>query len=229
MESNKYKVLLAMQITTLLLVVILLFANLGERSNKSGPASVGGTPITENGGQGGISVDGSKDYFMGSLSAPNFLLVFSRYNCEYCKYFSNVALDSVNNEFVKTGQLRVAFKNLVEPTDTIAVLMAKLAEVARQTNHFEELHKIFFKADAPSDSVSIVKLALQSGIIAKDIEQRLNSAATIKKVADDCNAAKALNISATPSFVLNGQVHPGYMTCSDIRKQLATVKPAARQ
>jgi protein-disulfide isomerase len=217
MKPESFKALLIVQVITLILVVILFFNNL---SKPVMPINNGTGIEMKMDQQGKIEVDSKNDFVFGNVQAPNFLIVFSRYNCEVCRDFYNQVVDSLNGTYIRNGQLKIIFKELVDTADKVGTLMAKLAEVARQTNHFPEMHRALTTGDEPKDSTAVMELAKKAGLIASDITLRLNSPETLNKIKENNEAAKKLNITGTPSFVFNGKVFLGYMTYKDISSKM---------
>lgn len=226
MKSEEFKILLVIQLITLLLVVILFFNNLKKSDSGIAMAGAAGVPIGANQASGPVQVSSKNDYVFGDTAATNFLMVFSRYNCGFCRYFYNHVFDSLKNDCIKTGKLKIICKDMVGPEDRLGMLMSKVAEIARQTNHFEQVHHLLVEGNEPADSMAVMQLAFKGGITATDVQQRLNSKETIDKIRKDYDDATSLNITATPSFVFNGKVYIGYMTYSDIISKLG-IAPAA--
>lgn len=196
----------------------MLYQNLA----KSNAGSTSGVPIGGQISEGTTSVSRktARNFIFGDTLAPNVLIVFSRYNCDYCRYFYNTVMDSLYAPYIQTGKLKIISKDLVSPADKTGMLMAKVAEVGRQTGHFPEIHALFFKQIAEPDSMAVIRLALQAGITEKDLKERLNSPETISKIDIDNAAARSLNFSGTPSFILNKFTHPGFMSFKDITSKI---------
>ena len=218
MKSQEFKILISVQIITLILVVIIFINSL---SNESKSVESNGVAIQmtkpEN---GSIKLDAKNDYVYGNNNAPNFLIVFSRYNCEICQQFYRTVFDSLNNNYIKQGKLKIVYKELVDTSDKVGLYMAKIAEVARQTNHFEEIQNLFSQKQMPNDSIEVLRLALKSGLSKSEINTRINSNETLDKILQDNFSAKQLNITGTPSFVLNGKVIIGYLNYKTIIQEL---------
>jgi protein-disulfide isomerase len=105
---------------------------------------------------------------------------------------------------------------LVGQEDEMGLLMAKVAEVARQTDHYPAVHRLLFTETEAADSSALMLLAIAGGIPEKDLSIRLNSRETLRKIEADYNEAKRLEIAGTPSYVLNGKLYVGLMNYTDI-------------
>lgn len=220
MTSKEFKYLLYLQIFTLVLVLILVVNALQTKEGESGmsprPMSAE-TTRPEN----TVKINGQDSYLFGKKEAPNFLLVFSNYNCSHCRYFYSHVMDSLDQTFIQTGQLKVVSKSMARPEDKMGYLLARLVEVGRQTGKFLPVHHAFASREEDVvDSLKAVQIAFEAGLTEEEIRLRINAPFTLQQVNGDYKAAEALNISGTPSFVLNGKVHPGYMTFAEIAKSL---------
>jgi protein-disulfide isomerase len=220
MRSDEFKVLLVIQMITLFLVIILFVNNMKkENTSVAGVNAIAASNMIK-GGNESVQISSKNDYIFGDTTASNFLMIFSRYNCEFCRYFYKHVFDSLNRDYVHAGKLKIICKDLIGPEDRMGMLMAKVAEVARQTNHFPQVHDLLINEPEPTDSLAAVKLALKGGISEADLKTKLNSEETLSKLRKDYDDAKSLNINATPSFVFNGKVHVGYLTYADISSKL---------
>jgi protein-disulfide isomerase len=220
MTSKEFKYLLYLQIFTLVLVVILVVNALQTKVGESGmpPRPMNAeTTSPEN----TVKINGQDSYLFGQKEAPNFLLVFSNYNCSHCRYFYNHVMDSLDKAFIQKGQLKVVSKSMARPEDKMGYLLARLVEVGRQTGKFLPVHHAFTSREEDVvDSLKAVQIAFEAGLTEEEIRLRINAPFTLQQVNGDYKAAEALNISGTPSFVLNGKVHPGYMTFVEIANSL---------
>jgi protein-disulfide isomerase len=220
MTSKEFKYLLYLQIFTLVLVLILVVNALQTRVVESGmlPKPMGAATTSP---ENTVKINGQDSYLFGDKEAPNFLLVFSNYNCSHCRYFYTHVMDSLDQAFIKKGKLKVVSKSMARPEDKMGFLLAKLVEVGRQTGKFLPVHHAFTSREEDvADSLQAMKIAFEAGITEEEIRLRINAPFTLQQVNGDFKAAEALNISGTPSFVLNGKVHPGYMTFGEIAKSL---------
>jgi protein-disulfide isomerase len=228
MKTPEFKTLLIIQIITLILVSIIFFNNLSN-PNRITDLGVPAVAMVKDAsantiGNNLVKIDAGDSYVFGNQHAPNFLIVFSNYNCDFCRYFYNHVFDSLKADYIEKGKLKIICKELVDPVDKMGMLMAKIAEVAKQTKHFPAMHKLLINIDDQTDSLGLIKLALKAGITETEIKSKLNSPKTLEHIQNDYASAKSLNISGTPSFVLNGQVHPGYITYKEIDLKLNTVR-----
>jgi len=215
MGPKEFKALLTLQIITLIVVLFILFANLKTDNTGSSDEVQKGGEIEQK-----VTIGSNKNYVYGDTTANNFLMVFSRYNCDFCRKFYSTTFDTIVSELAKKGKLKIICKDLIGPEDVKGMLMAKVAEVARQTGNFEAVHKLLCMGPEPTDSVQIIEMGLKGGIPSNELAARLNAQPTLEKLRRDYEDAKKLGIEMTPSFVLNGQVQVGYIYYSDLLNKL---------
>lgn len=220
MTSKEFKILSVVQSIILILVIILIVDRFVTWPSevKSGVS----TPVAEVKEETAVAfnIDPTKNFVYGDVRSPNSLIFFSRYNCSYCKIFYNQVLDSLLQYEVNEGKLNIVCKNLVTPSDETGMLMAKVAEVGRQTRRFEEIQAILLENGEPVDTEEATRWAVNAGIPQQEVTERLNSEETLAKITEDREVAAQLDINATPSFYLNGKKYVGFLSYSSIKEKL---------
>lgn len=219
MDNKKFKFLMVLQIITLFIVIIILINDLSKsNSNRTEPVS---KPIEKKIlPKNDVFIDSKNDFFIGNENADNFLIVYSNYTCEMCRYFYKNVIDSLQNEYIDSGKLKVIFKDFVSEKDKRALFIAKIAEIAKRNDRFIEFHNRIINEEIIGDSTEIAQIALEEGISEKSIIEGLKNMSILNEIITDTQSAKSLNIGGTPSFVLNGKTFIGYLTFEDITEKL---------
>lgn len=221
MKSPEFKLLAVVQTITLILVLILVIDRyVAPPAAKSIGAEIATTPVPAQQHTVSLKVDSTKNHVFGRMRSPHTLMIFSSYNCVYCRQFYTSVLDSLLNGPVKEGKLKLVCKDFVSPKDGLGMLMAKTAEVARQNGRFEPMHRLLTTGNAPIDSAAVIALALEAGMTQQQLDKGLNSEATISKIENDYQAGRAVGVTGTPSFVVDGTLHTGYMYYSMIAEKI---------
>ncbi|MCB0698437.1 MAG: thioredoxin domain-containing protein [Chitinophagaceae bacterium] len=211
MRTSEFKFLATIQSITLILVLILL---VDRYYQKSSPRDVNeGIALSTDVGTEtvAIGVNADNDFVYGNLRAPNTMFIFSRYNCDYCRQFYAVVLDSLLNGPVKDGRLKIVSKNFVRLDDQVGMLMAKTTEAARQMGKYEQVHNALIQAPLSYDSTEIVNIAINAGLEKDTYLKLLNAPQTIDKILNDRKLGESIHIQATPSLYINGVLNTGYM------------------
>jgi protein-disulfide isomerase len=206
MNSSQFKIVLILQIVTLFLVGMLYFKPLIVNSGKPlTGTSTKGIPTKSN-----VKVEYGDNYVYGSSDAQNELIVFTRYNCGFCRDFYNEVFDSLKSNYVNTEKLKIIFMDNVNPNDRQGMLMAKIAEMGKQSNMYEAIQHQLFNGIQPDDSMQVVQRALATGIDEQQLLERLGTTELRESVLIDNNEVDRLNINSTPTFVINGSVIVGF-------------------
>jgi protein-disulfide isomerase len=134
--------------------------------------------------------------------------------CSHCAFFSVKVMPEVRTKLIDTGILRIVYKDF--PLDQVALTAAMVARAlppdryvpfittllatqdrwvfARGINPVEELRKLAFAAGMSSATfdATVADKGLQTAIL-----------------EEQDRAARELKVSSTPTFIINGQRHPG--------------------
>lgn len=148
---------------------------------------------------------------LGSTDAPIVMVVFSDYRCPFCGRYSRVSEPELVERFVNTGQMRIEWRDLPLFGDA-SVLAARAGRAAAEQGLFWEFNQTVF-ANAPEAGhhdltpERLLSFARQVGVpdIAR-FEADMLSDKYDAAIASDAMQAQALNLSGTPSFIIDG--HP---------------------
>jgi protein-disulfide isomerase len=173
------------------------------------------------------AVQAPDDYrVLGSPEAPLELVIFSDFECPYCRNFALAATPAVIAEFVQTGQLRLRY--VFFPLAAVyanSVAAAKAAHCAGQAERFWDFHDYLFvrqpewSGDAAADSVWI-EYARNIGLDAQHFEACFLSDEAHAAVEADLRMALAAGVSGTPTLVVNGQSLSGFQTYEELRREI---------
>jgi protein-disulfide isomerase len=143
---------------------------------------------------------------LGSPKAPVTLVEFADLQCPFCRQFSQGVLPSLIDQYVRTGKLRIEFRNLafIGPDSQTAALAAAGAAAQNKLWPFIDL----FYADQREENTGYVTNAflrkVASGVEGLDVNRALSDA-TSARAATQLKAAQALakqhNVTSTPSFL----------------------------
>ena len=160
-------------------------------------------------------------YAVGAADAPLTITVYEDFQCPFCLRYTTIFEPLLVDEYVKAGHLRLEFQHLpiLGPESESA---ATAAECAAQQDLFWELHHELFRLQAASGQLSSEVLnmgrfsddALQAfaGDIGLDMaayDACFADPATLETVQDMAAAARALGLTGTPGFVINGMAMTG--------------------
>jgi len=171
---------------------------------------------------------------LGSPEAPAELVVFSDFECPYCRNFALAAVPAVVAEFVHTGQLRLRY--VFFPLAAVyrnSVAAAKAAHCAGQAGRFWDFHDYLFvrqpewSGDDTPDATWI-EYALNLGLDPRTFETCFFSDQAHAAVEADLRMALAAGVSGTPTIIVNGESLTGFQTYEQLRREIAKSIEAAR-
>lgn len=107
-------------------------------------------------------------------------------------------------------QLTLVFKQMpmdqLYPIHPHATMAARASEAARLQNSFWEMHDMLYQHQDALEEEDLVSYAELLGLDAEQFEQDFESAEVIDKVQADFEEGKALGVTSTPTFIINGDM-----------------------
>ncbi len=148
----------------------------------------------------------------GSWSARLALIEYSDFKCPYCAAFSRQTLPLLEQEYVQTGKVLLAFRHLplrdLHPTAPDA---SRAAECAKQQNQFWPMHNWLFqnpKNEAYSEGATSV--GIEPARFASCM-----SDSHVPSITADVTSADQLKIVGTPTFFLGSLRSDGTMIAQE--------------
>jgi len=137
----------------------------------------------------------------GNQQAPLGLVIFSDFQCPYCAQFAKTTLPDLKKEFVDTGRLLVAFRNLPLAIHPMARAAAEAAECASRQGRFWDAHDYLFADPSRIDQALLNGLPGALHLDHAAFQECVNGKST-SDVTRDVDQATQFGISGTPSFFL---------------------------
>lgn len=168
-----------------------------------------------NSGSGGNDAVVLQDIIFGDPDAPVTLIEYASWTCPACLDFHARIMPTVKTDYVDTGKVRVVFREFPTAPVNVAVAGFALARCTEGDAYYEMLDELFVRQDA------ILTLARQGGPVVEALKQvasnhGIQGDEAFQACLDDQGnrdaikasiaAARSKNVSATPSFFLNGEL-----------------------
>jgi protein-disulfide isomerase len=148
----------------------------------------------------------------GSTTAKVWFIMGSDFECPFCRAFHDETWPKIEQEYVKTGKLRVAFMNfpmnMRDPRmHPRSVPSAEVAMCAGAQDKFWQMHdSLFFNQDKWTGAADPMPLwesyAKSLGLDATAWRNCVTSHATRDKIDQDFARLAKLGVGGTPSFVI---------------------------
>jgi protein-disulfide isomerase len=197
------------------------------------PATAGLSGLTDS-----VSVIADRARIRGAESAPIWLVEISDFQCPFCKQWHDETFAKIDQEYVKTGKVRMAYLNF--PLTRIhknAQVAAEAAMCAGVQGKFWELHSSLFQsqprwAESKTPVVVFDSLARAAGVELKAWDRCMTSHATAKLIEADRDRSSKAGVESTPTFFVGDRALAGAYPVDTFRvaidQALAKQKSAPR-
>ncbi|MFH1769564.1 MAG: DsbA family protein [Parcubacteria group bacterium] len=216
MSDNDKSMSLSMPLAILIGAVIIAGAILfigNEGKSSSDPDS---NEPADSGEIQGIEIT-EDDRILGDKDAPVTIVEYSDFQCIFCRVLWGDALESIKDEYVDSGEVRLVFRHFPLSFHEAADVSAHAVECAGDQGMFWELHdKIFEEQNKidPNGTVSynkddILDWALDIDLDVEELEACIDSGKYSDKIAEDTASGASLGVSGTPGSFVNGKAVVG--------------------
>jgi len=169
-----------------------------------------------------INISGSP--FLGPEDAPVTIVVFSDFQCGYCRRLLPLYEEALDPY---PGKVRVVFKNFPLKRHKFAKKAAVAALTAHGEGMFWEFHDLLFENLEQLSDRKILDIAKELGLDREDFEKKMKDPGIETKVEQDLQDGRKAGVRGTPAFFVNGRLLQN-KTLKGIRmlidKELKTLK-----
>jgi len=143
---------------------------------------------------------------MGDSNAPIAILEWGDYQCTFCYRFHQNTLDIINDDFIKTGKVKLVFRDFpLNGPDSI--LAAEAAYCAEDQEKYWQYHNELYKNWGGEKTGWITREALDRFAVTVDLDLvEFNTCLDEHKYQNRVNThyefGKEIGIDATPSFLV---------------------------
>ena len=143
---------------------------------------------------------------MGNPNAPITILEWGDYQCTFCYKFHQNTLDIIKEDFVKTGEVKIIFKDF--PLNGLdSKLSAEATYCAQDQDKYWEYHDELYKNWGGERTgwitrESLEKFAMTIDLNLKEFNDCLDNHTYKDRVNTHYQFGKELGIDATPSFLV---------------------------
>jgi len=168
-------------------------------------------------------VDPERDHIWGDPDAPLTLVEYGDFQCEFCLKASG-STEEVQREL--GGRVRYVWRHApLTRFHPNALAAAEAAEAASLQGRFFEYERSLFKDQAHQLPSDLIRRAEELGLDVTRFEEDLSSAAVANRVRDDMLDAEAMDVTAVPTFFVNGRRHVGPYDARTLIRALLETAP----
>jgi len=202
-------------------------ANAGATASAAGDvkqtasASTGMSGLTDS-----VSAAADRGRILGSADAPVWFIEVSDFQCPFCKQWHDASFTAIDNEYVKTGKVRMAYLNY--PLTSIhpnAQAAAEAAMCASVQDKFWQMHESLFATQGrwesrPDPMPTFDSLAVAAGAEPKAWRECMNTHATAKLIEADHDRSRGAGVRSTPTFFIGDRKLEGAYPTDSFRVAL---------
>jgi len=153
------------------------------------------------------TVDTHGELFRGSNGATIAIIEYSDFECPFCGQYEREAYPQIFDTYIKTGRVKLFFRNLPLPMHPHALAAARAAHCAGEQGKYWEMHDSLFAKQTALSDPALLDRAKTLGLD----ESRFSECFSSDKYSDELRKgmaeAQRLGIDGTPTFYI-GTIDP---------------------
>ncbi len=169
----------------------------------------------------GITADGQP--YKGDADAKVTLEEFSDFGCPHCRDFA-ATLDSISDDYIKTGKIKVVFRNFVLSPRTLPAARGGECALDQGADAFWAYHDAVYANQSRGDAIyattGIKSIAAQIGLDKSAFNKCMDTSQKTAAIQTDSQDGAARGIDSTPTLYFNGEKSLGAMPAGELRAKL---------
>lgn len=166
------------------------------------------------------------DIPLGAEDAPVTIIEYASMTCSHCATFHRETMPQLKSEYIDTGKVRLLFREF--PLDSLALAASVVARCAGPEKFYGFLDVLFKQQRAWAGSSDPMKalerLARFGGLKKDDFEQCMDNRELRQQItASRFYGANEMGVQATPTLIINGEVHAGHIAFEDLDEKLKAI------
>lgn len=152
---------------------------------------------------------------IGNEKAPVTIVVFSDYQCPYCKLASNILptvaksfgdkVRLVSKDFPLNSECNPGMSNTGHPYSCQAAKIAKCVYNSFGSEAYHKLSKSLFSKQEQLGTDTIKALAIEAGLTSSQVSDCLSNLTIHESIVADVTEGMAAKVESTPSVFVNGR------------------------
>jgi protein-disulfide isomerase len=160
---------------------------------------------------------------LGSDKAPVTIVEYASLTCPHCAKFANSTFEVLKTKYIDTGKVHFIYRDF--PFDQVGLRAAMMARCAGPDQFFGFLAVLFKSqeswAGAKDPLDELAKIGRLGGLGKEQFDACMNDKALMDGILNGrLEAEQKLEVKATPTFIINGVKHEGYMPIEEFDKIL---------
>lgn len=149
------------------------------------------------------------DAVKGDKNAPVTIVEFSDYECPFCERFYTQTLPQIEENYIKTGKVKLIYRDFPLGFHAQAQKAAEAAECAGEQDKYYEMHNLLFEKGVAGGVSSFKEYAKELKLDATKFDECLDSGKMSSEVQKDAADGGKYGVQGTPAFFINGKLLSG--------------------
>lgn len=180
----------------------------GNNPNTQGSIIQEATNLPDTGHKVEVTIVDS-DPSLGSKDSPVTLVAFEDFECPFCERFSQQTLPLIIEKYVKSGKVRLVWKDFPLSIHSNAQRAHEAARCAWEQGKFWEYHDTLFNNQNGLDANKLKQYSKDLGLNESQFASCLDSGKYTELIREKVSEGTAAGVSGTPSFLINGRLVVG--------------------
>ncbi|MGN6548817.1 MAG: DsbA family protein [Pararhizobium sp.] len=166
------------------------------------------------------------DRVLGKDDAPVTIVEYFSMTCPHCRDFENKTFDAIKTKYIDTGKVRYIgrlfplFSPKQDPRGAAASALARCVPADQYYPMIEVLYQQWDNwalPDAKDPKGELLRISKLAGLTQETFDKCLTNQKLVSDIfAERDKAEKDYNVSATPTFMINGKRYEGFMTTDEM-------------
>jgi protein-disulfide isomerase len=152
-----------------------------------------------------VNVQGEKS--RGDSGASVAMIEYADFECPFCGKYAREVYPKILDEYVKTGKVKLFFRDLPLPMHPHAMAAAHAARCAGEQGKYWEMHDSLFAKQAALSDPALSDRAQTLGLDTSNFKDCFSSGKYADEIQKSLSEAEKLGVRGTPTFFL-GTVDP---------------------
>jgi len=167
------------------------------------------------------------DMILGDPDAPIEIIEYSSMTCPHCAAFHTDTLPELKAQYLDTGRAKLVFREF--PLDRVALAVSAIARCSGEERFFPFVDVMYrtqdqwARAENPIEAIkSLIRMGGQDSAM---VDACLEDDAIIDGIlAIRLEGDQTYDINSTPTFIINGESHPGNMSFEEFNTLLLDIE-----
>lgn len=160
-----------------------------------------------------VEVEAGDSPVKGEADAPVTIIEFLDYQCPFCERFFKQTLPLIEEQYIKTGKVRLVYKDFplisIHPEAEKAAEAARCAREQKGDEGYFKMHDKLFENQQELSVENYKKWARDLGVVGTKFDECLDKGKYSDAVEEELAYGEQLGVTGTPAFFINGRMISG--------------------